>query len=295
MSGGFLYGSRIGMVFSRDSLGGLQRSVDNGASWIPANGIDPQNTLYAMAEDSAGLLYAGTYNGIFTSIDSGASWNAVLAQETWCLAVNAAGYLFRGDYGGTGLDGAGLSKNGGASWRDVTSGLGGHEGVTSYAILPNGRIFAGTVDGSVFRSANSSLPVLLSGFTGTPVAARKTAPACGLRGCPFRMLLFPKLLIGSPGTGRTKGPVHSLSGVVRATMSRTRSVSLRILSRVSGGGVTYFSSTLSRRSGKALGPTRQERSSLAGRRCERGRGRRRSPCRASPQPPRWPQSGRGGA
>ena len=52
----------------------------------------------------------------------------------------------------------------------MTSGLGGHEGVTSYAILPNGRIFAGTVDGSVFRSANSSLPVLLSGFTGTPVA-----------------------------------------------------------------------------------------------------------------------------
>ncbi len=166
VSGDFLFGSRSGMVFSRDSLGSLQRSADDGASWIPAAGIDPENTLYAMAEDSTGLLYAGAYEGLYTSVDSGASWKKILGQETWCLAVNAAGYLFRGDYGGTELDGAGLSKNGGLSWHDLTSGLGGHDGITSYAILPSGRIFAGTADGSVFRSAVSSLPVLLSGFTG---------------------------------------------------------------------------------------------------------------------------------
>ncbi|HEX9007219.1 MAG TPA: T9SS type A sorting domain-containing protein, partial [Bacteroidota bacterium] len=170
LNGDFLYASRAGMIFSRDSLGGLRRSADNGASWTPATGIEPQNTLYTMAEDSAGVLYAGAYEGVFTSADSGASWRKLLGQETWCLAVNAAGYLFRGDYGGAGLDGAGLSKNGGLSWRDLVSGLGGHEGITTFAILPSGRIFAGTVDGSVFRSATSSLPVVLSGLAGTPVA-----------------------------------------------------------------------------------------------------------------------------
>ena len=171
--GGFVFGSRSGVIFLRDSAGGAARSSDDGLTWRTVAGIG--SSVYSMVEDSSGVVYAGTYQGVFSSADTGTSWKQLAGQETWCLAANAAGYLFRGDYGNFELDGPMLSKDGGISWRDIGTGLGGHSGITCYAILQSGRIFAGTVDGCVFRSSGSSLPALLSALTGTSV------PGCGVR------------------------------------------------------------------------------------------------------------------
>jgi photosystem II stability/assembly factor-like uncharacterized protein len=168
--GGLVFGSRTGAIFLRDSAGGVQRSSDDGRTWKAALNIDP--AVYSMAEDSSGVLYAGTHNGVFFSADSGATWKEQASREAWCLAANAAGYLFRGDYGDFELEGPMLSKNGGTSWSDIGSGLGAHAGITCYSILPSGRVFAGTVDGCVFRSAVSSLPALLSSLACAPAPGR---------------------------------------------------------------------------------------------------------------------------
>lgn len=171
--GGFVFGSRSGVIFLRDSIGGVARSSDDGLTWRTIEGIG--SSVYSMVEDSSGVVYAGSYQGVFSSADTGTSWKQLAGQETWCLAANAAGYIFRGDYGNFELDGPMLSKDRGISWRDIGTGLGGHSGITCYAILQSGRIFAGTVDGCVFRSSGSSLPALLSALTGT------TVPGYGVR------------------------------------------------------------------------------------------------------------------
>jgi hypothetical protein len=44
---------------------------------------------------------------------------------------------------------------------------------------------------------------------GVPVALLKSAPLCGLRGCPFRIERVPNALFAGSGTGLTNGSVHS--------------------------------------------------------------------------------------
>lgn len=86
----------------------LFRSLDGGASWRPADAgpLQGQRVL-ALATDprSSGLLYAGTYEGLYRSRDGGESWEKIGppgtgpqgSAETTSLAVDPVrGYLYAG-------------------------------------------------------------------------------------------------------------------------------------------------------------------------------------------------------
>jgi len=173
--GGFLFCSKLGTVFIRDSIGSLLRSFNDGSTWTSTSGMNPTNTVYDMAEDSAGILYAGTFEGVFMSGDSGATWHKILDGETQSLAINEVGYLFRGAYGTVTASEPSFTKNNGISWSDIGSGLGSHQGIARLAVGKNGRVFAGTVDGGMYRSAQISLPVVLAMFAGVAM------PGSGVR------------------------------------------------------------------------------------------------------------------
>jgi len=79
--------------------------------------------ICSLAVDSSGHLFAGTYGGIFRSIDNGDSWTKVNTGLTntyiLYLAVNSSGDLFAGTSGG----GVFRSTDNGNSWTQVNTGL----------------------------------------------------------------------------------------------------------------------------------------------------------------------------
>ena len=126
------------VLFAVGKGDGLMRSRDSGVSWLPlAEGlplqgsgeanvlslaIDPQNEL---------ILYAGTGGfvgqgqGVFKSLDGGDTWTpankGMLDYRITALAINPSDsqVVFAGSDSGNLF----LSKDGGASWRDLTSSL----------------------------------------------------------------------------------------------------------------------------------------------------------------------------
>jgi photosystem II stability/assembly factor-like uncharacterized protein len=59
-------------------------SVDSGATWTPARNLDVQHVKpFALVQDrtNANLMYLGTSNGLYRTLDRGVTWNAVTAAR----------------------------------------------------------------------------------------------------------------------------------------------------------------------------------------------------------------------
>jgi photosystem II stability/assembly factor-like uncharacterized protein len=118
--------------------------------WVQkSNGL--YNMLVPTLFSNSGNLYAATNNGVYLSTDNGNSWTSLGLPNTYVgsLAVSE-GNLYAGC-----IDGRGIfrSKNNGASWTPINTGLTANVAVLS--LLVNGsNLYAGTNAG-VFHSTNN--------------------------------------------------------------------------------------------------------------------------------------------
>jgi len=98
-------------------------------------------------------IFAGTYGGIYLSIDEGSTWNSVnngIPASSFVYAIAISGNnIFAGIYG----KGVYLSTNNGNSWAAVNNGL-TNLNVLSL-VIKNDTVFAGTQNGGVFRTTNN--------------------------------------------------------------------------------------------------------------------------------------------
>jgi hypothetical protein len=155
---------------------------------------------------------------VFTTVNGGASWNAVNNGLTNTniteLAIDptSSQTLYAGTYDG----GVFKSVNGGATWSVVNSGL-TNLTVTSLAIDPSSSqaIFAGTY-GGVFRSVNGGVTWSNSGLTNLQIWSLAIDPIgshtvyAGTYGAGVFKGLYPTIT-GTPATSVVTGLVYSFT------------------------------------------------------------------------------------
>lgn len=144
--------------------GGVFKSTDAGASWVPARGDLPSvPTGGAILADpvTAGTVYVWIAQGLFRTTDGGATWTrlplelptGVYIQEI-AVAPSDPGHLFVATWG----DYVYRSLDGGATWERRSTGLsGGWSGpsyITAIAVDPVNadRVYTSTWRGLLFRS-----------------------------------------------------------------------------------------------------------------------------------------------
>ncbi|MDA8021021.1 MAG: hypothetical protein MPN21_26585, partial [Thermoanaerobaculia bacterium] len=144
-------------LYVGSSIGRVFRSSDGGETWSRRDdGLEGAEIVYALAATPTKVL-AGTLNGLFETIDGGASWNLVtrrfIAQT---LAVDPVSPDAM--YAGTFFQGVQRSLDGGATWSEFNTGL-THQRIEKLAIDSSSsrRIYAATPGSGVFfRDTNPS-------------------------------------------------------------------------------------------------------------------------------------------
>ncbi len=154
-------------------------STKPGASGVPIeyeilweSAGDIATRVYCLMNDDE-ALWAGTYNGLYRSADSGRTWYSVhegLNLSTWRAMVKKDGRIFAA--GGILEGGVAVSADRGATWHDASNGL-VNTSVSSLAV--NGKyLFAGTFaygvfvsedNGANWRSVNRGLPATIGDVT----------------------------------------------------------------------------------------------------------------------------------
>lgn len=134
---------------------GVYLSTDYGNTWLIRNNGLSSTSIYGLAINSTGTLFAATWGGgMFRSTDNGLNWvqvnNGITNSVLFSVTVNPINnYVFAGS-GGSGIY---RSTDNGNSWTLVNNGLTSYN-ILSLAVAANGYIFAGTYDG-VFRSTDN--------------------------------------------------------------------------------------------------------------------------------------------
>ncbi len=132
-------------VYAGVDVAGLFRSTDGAVSWS-ATGNLPGVSIYSLANDprEPGTFYAGGPNGLYKTIDSGASWVQWPVAPAWTdLAASIFPLAVDTRNPGTVYSGGFKSTDGGASWAKLPVGP------TALAIDPqdSGTLYAGIVAG----------------------------------------------------------------------------------------------------------------------------------------------------
>ena len=149
---------------------GLFKSTSGGQSWTSIAGISAYTIALAVDPIRTDVLYLGTDEGVFKSVDAGTSWNASNEGLPDSLVVSGfaispavpttiyAGASAWGDCSATVPCGVWKSTDGGAHWT-VTSDLPERASVLALAVDPSAptTIYAGTSRAGVFRSTDGGL------------------------------------------------------------------------------------------------------------------------------------------
>ena len=112
-----------------------------------------------------------------------------------------------------------------------------------------------TVFPEKYSDSASAMRPAFGARTVVPRGLGKSAPPCGLRASPLKMLRVPKRLFAGWGTGRTNGAVQSRSAADDCQTAFSRFVSRSIRCRSDSGGFTNAGSTARRRVGNWCGLT----------------------------------------
>jgi photosystem II stability/assembly factor-like uncharacterized protein len=121
------------------------------AQWIQTNG--PQGGEVKCLASIDSILFAGTEDGVYRSVDNGASWKPTgLENIVYSLTVKSDDESSMNLFAGTLNGGVFLSTDHGDSWKQVNFGLLNH--YVNCLAASDSNIFAGTADG-VFRSPSN--------------------------------------------------------------------------------------------------------------------------------------------
>jgi hypothetical protein len=134
-------------LFAGTWYGGVYRSSNSGANWIPIYSV-PGNPDVRCFAVSGNDLYAGTSNGVYLSTNSGADWmqrSSGLTGDVRSLIISGTN-LFAGTWG----SGLFRSTDNGLGWTQVLPSTWG----TSFAVSDT-NVFAGTYGGGVFLSTDN--------------------------------------------------------------------------------------------------------------------------------------------
>ena len=149
-----IFAGTYGMFGEETTGSGVYYSSDNGETWMHSSLVDV--TVFALAADAGGTLFAATSAGVYRSGDGGMEWqqvNAGLTMPWQYVQVNA---LFAkpdgGLLAGTGAMGILMSADDGESWHQI--GLSNLFGVHSFALNDQGDIFAGLL-ANIYRSTDN--------------------------------------------------------------------------------------------------------------------------------------------
>jgi hypothetical protein len=145
--------------------GGVAHSGDYGQTWALAVG-GLENTFVNAMVAGGGVVYAGTWNGVWSSSDQAATWETAGLQGNGIFALTFDGEaLLAGTFGGK----VWSSMNGGQSWVEIGSGLPEacvcdvvRLGSSLYAALVGAGVYELPNGGSTWSSMNDGLPNLNS-------------------------------------------------------------------------------------------------------------------------------------
>lgn len=176
---------RAGVLLFSAALGllaGARTASGQGAVWT-SNGPVGGN-IYCLVPDPSrpSTLYAGTAEGVFKSVDGGASWQAASAGlpaervQTIAIDPTAPSTLYAGTLTPNGVDSVGIFKStdGGANWTAINEGLiDPLTGISpldvwSLAIDPKnpGTILAGSRFSEIFKSVDGGVTWQFKTFGG---------------------------------------------------------------------------------------------------------------------------------
>ena len=135
--------------------GGIYRSFDDGDTWEWYPKIF---SIYDMAVDSEGRIFAADFEKILKSTDNGDSWQNILDLGTWpyCMLINSADEIYIGFSADGGFKGVIFSEDHGLTWEVINEGLDSSAGyIRDMSISSDGYIYLAT-DGGVYKSMNST-------------------------------------------------------------------------------------------------------------------------------------------
>jgi photosystem II stability/assembly factor-like uncharacterized protein len=128
---------------------GLFRSTDTGKTWSKvANGL-PDSCINTLLDSDRGL-FAGTWIGLYRSVDGGDHWVSLGQNMTSSTAVRSIATQGTDLFAGTEADGVFRSPDTGKTWVAANKDLAAMSVANLHATDSN--LFAGTRGGGVFRS-----------------------------------------------------------------------------------------------------------------------------------------------
>ncbi|MGD8781862.1 MAG: choice-of-anchor A family protein, partial [Ignavibacteria bacterium] len=131
--------------------GKIYRSEDDGLTWELLNDEMNVGWIWDLEVDNSGNIYAATEQGLFISLDNGASWSEPYPTDydVRTVEVTAGGTVYAGTWG-YGI----LRKLSGQGFEEINEGL-TSLAIQSLAIDSNGNIYAGTFGNGVMKSTDN--------------------------------------------------------------------------------------------------------------------------------------------
>lgn len=116
-------GKHNGAIYAGMNYGGIQRTTDNGASWVPLSGGFPEEKQVSQLVSDGRKLYAVTWGGLFVTADDGETWQNIPIGEEASTVMTAL--IVNGDTLWAAISGEGIftSTDAGARWKRMTKGL----------------------------------------------------------------------------------------------------------------------------------------------------------------------------
>lgn len=149
-----------GNIIAIHSNSNIYASSNGGQNWSFLGTIGANNQIYSI-EEISGLLWAGTDEGVFISMDGGLTWNAkkkgLSSPQLTSLASNGNDL-----YAGTKYGGLMLSQDGGNTWINPTDGVFGGivdlkvTGTEIYVISSSSVGYTSTTIGSSWTSIGTT-------------------------------------------------------------------------------------------------------------------------------------------
>lgn len=146
-----------GSVFVSTFGGKIFRSRDSARHWEQVNSVMNNCTIWSIAVDRKGTVYAGTGRGVYRSTDDGEHWSLannglpVMAPLSWCMDSTDRIYI------GTTEGQLFCSSDGGDHWKKIAAtGKNPDHSHDIYSIAVNskGTIFFGTQSDGIYRSTD---------------------------------------------------------------------------------------------------------------------------------------------